>query len=394
MLVANKKNGDKLVLVENWQKTDLVQIRKKEAFTCPGCHEPVVLRLGEKRIPHFAHLKSTKCSSFSENESQYHLTGKMQIFSWLNNQQLNVELEPYLPTLKQRPDIMLKYHNKKIVIEYQCSTIPEQVFTKRSETYLINGYTPLWIMAASKLQRKSTYNFHISSFQWLFAQKSRNQNQPYILAYCPNEQHLIKLTNLYSFSSFDLIGSINVSSINDLQIGNSPFGGTSKPEAMKEIWYEKKKKWCEVSSVHPNKNSRHFFEELYQHHIPPIFIPSEAGIPVPSSYWIETPIVIWQMYILLDAIIPLRIGELVTFQTVYSHIKNRKQRGLIKIRSLPLINDTHYSFAIMEYLHALVQLGILKKCHGSTFKKLANIHVFTNVEDQHFHLKGILTLLF
>lgn len=56
MLVANTSDGKRLSLGEKWGKSDLIGIRSKEKFHCPECSQEVVMKLGSKKIWHFAHL--------------------------------------------------------------------------------------------------------------------------------------------------------------------------------------------------------------------------------------------------------------------------------------------------------------------------------------------------
>jgi competence protein CoiA len=382
LLVANKHNGERFSLLEIRAKESLLKVRESESFTCPGCHEPVLLRLGNKRIPHFAHLNSTTRCDISERESQYHLKGKMQLFDWLKQQHLSVELEPYLTSIHQRPDILLHNQGRKFAIEYQCSHISAQVYIKRTASYVLKGYTPIWILGASNFNRKSSLNTKISAFQWLFLQNSTNISySPILLYYCPVEMKLIKLHNLHPFSSTDLVSNLLITPLEKLNFQQLFSEPQSETTILAELWIEKKKKWRRISAPYLFKSARKFVTELYLHNISPTYVPAEVGLPVKSLYWIETQAMIWQMYILLDSVYPVHIGEFVTFQTVYQKFQNRKAKGLVKIRSLPLIKHTHYSFAVMEYLHALEKVGVLKKVNGSTFKKVRDIVMFTNLEE-------------
>lgn len=55
--------------------------RRGEAYRCPGCGAPVVLRRGERRRPHFAHRGGEGCSA----ESVLHRTAKELVIELISN---------------------------------------------------------------------------------------------------------------------------------------------------------------------------------------------------------------------------------------------------------------------------------------------------------------------
>lgn len=383
MFIANNHHGERFSLLEIRDKAWLLEARKSETFFCPGCKGPVTLKLGEKRIPHFAHINVATCPSFSERESEYHLKGKLQLFNWLKPQFPTVELEPYLPKLKQRPDILLTIQNQKFAIEYQCSSISEKLFINRSSSYLRNGYTPIWILGATHLNRISAQNTKMSTFRWLFSQHStRFDKIPILLYYCSVDRKFTKVSSLVPFSTNDLLANITISSLDKLtgfhQLFTIPHFNQS---SLKELWLKKKQNWRNRTSPFLYKSSKRLTKELYAKRISPSCLPAEVGIPLKSLFWINTPAMIWQMYILLDSIFPLQVGDVVTFQHVYQQFQARKYKGLIKIRSLPLLHTTHYSFAIMEYLHFLNEIGVLKRTGKSTFIKMREIWKIKTIEE-------------
>jgi competence protein CoiA len=120
-------------------------IKAKEAekghgkFFCPGCQRPVMLKKGRHNLPHFAHYQST-CSTFSEGETEEHLVAKEMMYNWFINE--NIEMEAYLPKLKQRPDLLFG----KTAIEIQCSPLSCERYLQRTQNYLRFNYSPWWIL--------------------------------------------------------------------------------------------------------------------------------------------------------------------------------------------------------------------------------------------------------
>ncbi|MBT2697131.1 hypothetical protein J7E79_06860 [Bacillus sp. ISL-40] len=199
MLTAQTKIGEKICLGLDYKKETLMALRNKEEFFCPICGESVLLKLGDQRIFHFAHKQGGACRDFYENESNYHMEGKRQLFQWLIRQKIPSVLEYFDREIQQRPDIMFNHNGKKYALEYQCSTIPESIFIKRTNSYLQNGYIPLWILSSNKILIKKRNIVVLSNFQYLFL-RTTSSGKFYIPSYCPEKQqfHLVESITPYS----------------------------------------------------------------------------------------------------------------------------------------------------------------------------------------------------
>ena len=125
------------------------QAKRSQHYFCPACKQQVQLKRGKHKIAHFAHFKHQACESFSEGETAEHLRAKNQLYQWLLQQNLPVQMEAYLPRLKQRPDLLVG----KIAIEMQCSPLSTTRFQERNHGYFSNNYHPWWLVGR-KLQPK------------------------------------------------------------------------------------------------------------------------------------------------------------------------------------------------------------------------------------------------
>ncbi|MCF6514839.1 hypothetical protein GSH19_01510 [Lactobacillus sp. S2-2] len=139
MLVAHDKN-EKRIYANS--------INKQGKFYCPCCHSQVRLKNGSIKIPHFSHIRKANCEN-NESESYLHLKGKNALYKQINELYSSTQLEVYLESIKQRPDI----YNYKFIIEYQCSPIKDNTLNKR-----INGYQKLkiknlWILGFKYYKR-------------------------------------------------------------------------------------------------------------------------------------------------------------------------------------------------------------------------------------------------
>jgi competence protein CoiA len=379
VLVAQNSVGKIVSMTGHWSRETLVHLKESgETFLCPGCKQAVTLKVGNERIPHFAHVKKEECHTFSEGESLYHLKGKLQLYEWLNSQGYSPILEPYFHALKQRPDLFVPNGKRKFMVEYQCSPLEVSRFKERTENYIANGYEPIWILGGKRLKRVSHHQFNLSSFDWLFVKQLNNK--PYLLYYCSEIEKFLLLHNILPITTSTVNATLEVLSPQNYMFSNNiePMVTISPGNS---DWIEMKKTWRLYCTQYPSHSLKKLLHYLYNYRIYPSLLPSEVGIPVPSMYWIHTHPMIWQAWILVGFIQKLHKNSPFTFQSVYQYFNMKKRKEPFYIRDLPLISNTHYSFAIMEYLDSLVELGIVEKIDKKTFRKVKDCSLPQNIEE-------------
>jgi competence protein CoiA len=83
----------------------------------------------------------------------------MLLYNWLEQLEKdgkikNLQLESYIPSTKQRPDIYFEVDEQKYVFEFQCSPIATE-FIERRRLYQLANITDIWILGLEK------YNLNI-----------------------------------------------------------------------------------------------------------------------------------------------------------------------------------------------------------------------------------------
>ncbi len=396
MFVAKKNDGLFISLLDSRPKEDLIRLRNEYQFYCSACQHPVQMKLGEKRLPHFAHLRDSKCITQTEHETPYHLEGKKQLYSWLKHLSSELELEPFITEIKQRPDLLVKVNKKQLAIEFQCSQISYEQLSKRTKAYKSIDIHPLWILGESWLKMNANPLFSLSPFQWFFAtipQSTNSNSFPFILYFNPMTKIATKLSNLVPFSPTQTFAMIQKFTPNNTLI-EVLSASLSLNSQMLTLWLDKKKNWRYQFSMFPDRKLNPLFLALYKAQITRASVPSEVGLPFPTVYLIETSAVIWQLWILLDSIIPVGPKETISFDNTYRYFKKRVDEGHIKIRSLPNVDGQHYSFAIMDYLQILTKLGILKRINARNFIKVNEIKLPKNAEEALALDKAVLKKLY
>jgi competence protein CoiA len=360
LLIAMLQNGEMVSLAGRWTKERLIPL-KRETFFCPACRQEVVLKLGNHRIPHFAHKKGTACPYEHEPESTRHVTGKLDLFEWLKRQGIPAKLEPYLPSVQQRPDILLQYRHHAYALEYQCSAISEPLFQKRNDAYRLAGIRPIWILGAHHLRCQSNMPHHVAipRFQWMFAHHFPFVPRPLLFYYCPHTKRLTRLVRLIPLSvrrafAIPLVFPLHSLSFSDLLFSSA----ASLPPSFWGEWLHHKKQWRLTFTLYPNKTTRLICADFYRFGIIPSLFPTEAGWPLHHGYLLEAPPFIWQTYVL---ILLLRSeGRTVPLHSIYRFIEERIRTGRIALRVLPLAKGQRYTQAVYEYLQLLTKLGYIE----------------------------------
>ncbi|NHM32957.1 competence protein CoiA [Neobacillus terrae] len=367
MLTAVTKTGKKLCLGNNYKKASLVYFRNKEEFYCPSCGEKVVLKLGEKRIFHFSHLKAHTCEASFENETEYHLLGKKHLYQWLKRQVPTVEMEYYIKEIRQRPDIMFEFEGKKYALEYQCSVISPEIVLKRTKSYVNQGYIPIWLLGAMHFQRKNASSVSLSGFQYLFVRQihSLNWTLPF---YSPDSKSLIQLNPLFPYSSKNALADITVSPLDKTLIGNliEPSGSPSRISAndWKKALYTFKMNSIQFHSAKPLL----VLNELYRSHLNIFLLPPEIGIPLTEAAHFLTPPLVWQIYLYLDYLRFIRYGAIVSLEQAMRKINLRIKSNDIVPRMLPLAESSGSYGVIKQYLDVLTRMGKLSPVEKGIYK--------------------------
>ncbi|MGJ7919595.1 competence protein CoiA [Neobacillus sp. LXY-4] len=363
MLTALNSDGSLICLADHQNRQSLLHLREKEKFYCPRCKEGVILKIGSKKVSHFAHYKSSSCSEQYERESAYHLLGKQQLYLWLKEQGFQPELEAYDEVIKQRPDIRFTFQNIRYAVEYQCSTIPDESFIKRTRNYLQHQYFPIWILGGHFFTRKGNGVVSLSDFQYLTITSTNNQSS--LTFYCPNANQMIFLRQIFPISIRNAMASISIKPLNNLNVPEfiSPHNHGFSPLS---TWQKEMKTFKQFYSQKPQSFRDPFLKELYLNRLHFALLPPEIGLPVSNSIFIRTPPAVWQGYLYLDCFKNRSQDEAISLNTINQAFQKRVWKKQISLRELAMLNGDA-SLAVQEYLKLLTACGYLTKISATDF---------------------------
>lgn len=365
LLTANTKNGGRICLANGYSRASLEYWREHEEFFCPICGGRLMIKLGEKRIFHFSHLRHACEESNFERESDYHLAGKGALYRWLLRQNIPVALEQYDPIIRQRPDITFQYENRLYALEFQCSTIPESLLINRTENYFKAGYIPIWILGGARLPSMSGNTIKLSNFDYLFLRSTSN-NPGFIQAFCPDSGQISLIQNILPNSPSKAFASIKNIPLRKLQLHQLlnpvPAGGLSLVQ-----WKNKLERSKLAIGANPRSLHKYFLEEVYKAGLNIFLLPAEFGLPCYHSAAITAFPVIWQTFLYLDLLRKASAGCLITVTEAAACLFRRAERGQISFRRLPLAKEISAESAAAEYLILLSSLGFLNRSGEGTF---------------------------
>lgn len=305
ILIAKTASGKLITLAGRMSRKGLFALRKREAFYCLQCHEKVMLKIGEVKIPHFAHLNHSTCRSlFAEGESVAHLAGKQQLFTFFKEQKaLHVRLEPFIKELAQRPDLLVETAKGKVPIEFQCSTIPIADIAKRTAGYRQVFMQPIWILATpNKLRQlpQGVVTYSLSRFEESFLTRSSNEKNM-LLTYNSNSKKFHYLSAFLRISGRKFIVNHRVLSLTNQSF---PF---AEPNELTEVEYQKYY-WLYVS--HREKFLRNrilynrkgindpFLQNCYRLRLIPSELPLWIGVPITFDALFDEHDCEWQLALL------------------------------------------------------------------------------------------------
>ncbi|MBP1079640.1 MULTISPECIES: competence protein CoiA [Bacillus] len=360
MLLSARRDDQQLIyLADDYSSDVLKKWRTDHSFYCPVCKEQVDLKLGQIKIFHFSHKRNHHCPYRGEPESDFHLEGKRQLYRWLIRLGEDPELEPYLPAINQRPDLLLREKNNPAALEFQCSPLSYPDYKKRTSSYIGIKIEPVWIIGANRLKRVSDGVFQISDFLRQFS--SYTDPPSALLFYCPNAKAFIRLNHMTVFSS-----SISCAELRYIPLKRAKRDTLQRkkdtfcpPESWPRVVRNFRLKPKQRISKEVNELRLLYYEKL-QVTLP--FLPSEVFLPLSANHYFSSPVYIWQSYIYLY----LLSRSVVTAREIEKVIVKLVKTKKIKIRKMFISEHTLYT-STLEYLQGLAVIGTIKEGEKEQF---------------------------
>lgn len=373
MLTAVNQSGEVISLYKTYSRNEIHYLKENGPYFCRECKKTVLLKAGNKRIAHFAHHIHSRCPESYENESQYHLNGKINLYSWLFEQGLLPEMEQYFYEIKQRADIGFTYNDKTYAIEFQCSPISDELLYKRNQSYIQAGIIPIWIVGANKIKRLDHNRIALTGFNYLFLTQHEHTSW-HIISFCPNTLHFFFIKNPQPYTTKNAFAQLTFKPLKNLSFKEILFPPNDSALVPFQQWQTTIRKQKNFAAIGQGLYNKGFLNELYQYNITPSFLPSEIGLPVFHSPYISTSPVQWQTYFFLDVI---KKKHKFTIDNAKSFFMKRIRNKDLSIRTFPLENRQDEFRAVEEYITLLENLYVLSKTDNGFYyvNNLPHFHI-------------------
>lgn len=336
MLMALNDSGEEILLVGSHARELAIQ-RKNQLHFCPQCNGPLIVKAGTIMIPHFAHRKAHNCHSFSEPESERHLTGKRDLFDWISRT-ASVRLESRLPGSAQRPDLL----TGQTAVEFQCSTISAALFSERTAGYHASGYDVFWLYGGAPLVQKGRF-FVITSFHQLFFRYHPLLGF-YFLQYDPDEKRFTLFSAITQVSASRFLVRRSFFSPVDWPFPPAaPLQHTVSPLSL-PLFFQSKREWIHHSRAY--NSQKRFFQFVYAAGHNPSLLPPWVGLPVKNGLSIANHPLEWQFYLWKTS---LHVSP-------EARIRQLIDSGILKEKAFPLIPSCTPEAAAAEYMALLAEL--------------------------------------
>ena len=345
-------------------------------YRCPACHGRVIYRAGPRTIPHFAHQAKESCHADTEAESIEHLSGKTKLYQWIENSHIDVELEKYLSSIKQRPDLFIKIEDRYYAIEYQCSPIHDKLFLKRTLGYLTIGVIPVWIFHSHFIKQKGTYLWRLTSYLKLALRKS---SSPYLLFYDPLQSNLIQVIgNLIPTSRELYFGQMDYIYLSSRKSFKTILSPPVQRLSFLNDWFKRRKLQLQNEIRFKGLQSK-LINELYQEGVSPYNVPEFIGIPLLSACTFEVSALCWQGFVYIDLLKSFKQYGSIHVGWIRARFLERIKNRDIILNHSPLLEQNLFT-ALDDYLKFLEKIDYLGKNNASHYI-IREDFTFTNLEE-------------
>ncbi|WP_422123740.1 competence protein CoiA [Planococcus sp. X10-3] len=292
ILIAKTETDQLINLAKNYSRQELLDMRVDNTFTCRDCGNISYLKIGSIKIPHFAHKSRSDCDSFSEPESSLHLQGKILLHDFFTAKNFSVELEKYLPEIRQRADLLVE---GRTVIEFQCSAIPAHDVVRRTAAYKAIGLESTWIFGNNETPKNRIQVIHLLEYQKTMLISKGHLK--YLLLLNPETGQFNYYSNLFYISGNRWVGKISsLPAAKQTYPFAVPKSLNRKDfETMCSVYAQARAAFIRSQLFAKNRYQNPFWLLCYQLGLDKRNLPAAIGVPISGAECIAEHAVIWQL---------------------------------------------------------------------------------------------------
>ncbi|WP_404408709.1 competence protein CoiA [Jeotgalibacillus malaysiensis] len=383
MLIAETPLGKPISLYLARHNSPLITHLRTQPLICPSCKSSVIIKSGEKVMPHFAHKSKAACSGFSENESVFHLHAKTALNHWFSQQSLFTELEKNYPQIKRRTDISVQYSKAEFAIEVQCSPISADILQLRSADYRKIGIIPFWILPSEFIQKASMVK--LSSFHQQFIRYSPATGQYYLLTYSPVSQSFTIYNHLTPLSKTLFLTSYNVILQNTINFPSFPIKRFHMTDKLYAVHLKMNEKWLLNLLKYRRSVRDPLMRKLYETNLPLFEAPPWIGLMLKNNMIFSCSPMEWQIHLYVI----MKKEKVFYKQQLISELKQLIHWRVLHVRSiLEPLPEHIYTEAVEELINVLSQCEIIEKNRSGYVLDETIASQQINAQNRSYHLNN------
>lgn len=157
-----------------------------EKYFCCSCNGELIVKNGDVRVPHFAHISKYNCDDYDNDMSEWHRNWQKRFP--LKNREVILKIDKDF----QHGLLFDKYCSKRLihradvlcygyVLEFQNSPITSEEFEARNYFYTLLEYKVVWIFNMIELKKNGKINYldewidkndNGAKYSWMYASKT------------------------------------------------------------------------------------------------------------------------------------------------------------------------------------------------------------------------------
>jgi hypothetical protein len=166
-LVAIRTDSGERLTISDASLDLLRQLSDAHLLICPHCSGVLMLKAGQVRMHHFAHVNLADCAAIDhEPESDSHRQGKMRLYQRFRHGARSAMLERHLPATDQRADVFIEMPDGQgYALEFQQANNTVERWNERHRLYRSQQVADIWFLGQIRyLERRSEGMHPISPY--------------------------------------------------------------------------------------------------------------------------------------------------------------------------------------------------------------------------------------
>lgn len=363
-----------IIILSNYSRYELKKLKKKNnKYYCLNCKKRLILKVGERKRPHFSHLK-LKQKINTKKETKHHRLGTDLLYQGFTDQGFYTKKEYYIRSIKQRPDVVVAINNQSYAFEFQLSKISLSLFRKRTLNLKKAGFKSIWLLSIKLLVMKSNNRVKLTPFLSQFIHQFSKKHPPQLFFYHPEQKKIIILEHILFYSEKYAYVQKRMISLNELSVETLQKYKPLNVKSLLYFWRHEKFKYRTKPRNYARGTEYQWRLWLYKQKIHFENLPAYIYLPTRDNYIFKVPPWNWQSRIYLAIIHPLKIDEVFHYEDCINVIK----KYLIPKSHYPLIK--YYPPALINYLNLLTYLNLIKPISNGQYMKMKQTNLNETIE--------------